>query len=30
MNSMVYICYIIYGDYMIMCVLAIGDDKLAM
>jgi hypothetical protein len=27
---MVYICYIIYRDYMIMCMLTIGDDELAM
>ena len=26
---MVYICYIIYSDYMMMCVLAVGDDELA-
>jgi hypothetical protein len=26
---MVYICYIIYRDYVIMCVLAVGDDELA-
>jgi hypothetical protein len=26
---MVYICYMIYLDYVIMCVLAVGDDELA-
>ncbi len=26
---MVYICYIIYMDYMVICVLAVGDDELA-
>jgi hypothetical protein len=26
---MVYICYIIYSDYVMMCVLAVGDDELA-
>jgi hypothetical protein len=26
---MVYICYIIYRDYVMMCVLAVGDDELA-
>ena len=29
MNSMIYICYIIYRDYVITCVLAVGDDELA-
>jgi hypothetical protein len=27
---MVYIYYITYRDYMIMCVLAMGDDEVAM
>jgi hypothetical protein len=27
---MVYICYIIYLNYVIMCVLTVGDDELAM
>jgi hypothetical protein len=26
---MIYICYIIYRDYVITCVLTIGDDELA-
>jgi hypothetical protein len=26
---MIYICYIIYRDYVITCMLAVGDDKLA-
>jgi len=26
---MVYICYIIYMDYVVICVLAVGDDELA-
>jgi hypothetical protein len=26
---MIYICYIIYRDYVITCVLAVGDDELA-
>ncbi len=26
---MVYICYIIYRDYVIICVLAVRDDELA-
>ncbi len=26
---MVYICYIIYMDYVVICVLAIGDNELA-
>jgi hypothetical protein len=26
---MVYICYIIYMDYVITCVLTVGDDELA-
>ena len=25
---MVYICYIIYGDYVITCVLTVGDNEL--
>ncbi len=25
---MVYICYIIYMDYVVICVLAVGDDEL--
>jgi hypothetical protein len=24
-----YICYIIYMDYVVICVLAVGDNKLA-
>ena len=26
---MIYICYIIYRDYVVTCVLAVGDDELA-
>jgi hypothetical protein len=26
---MVYICYIIYLDYVILCMLAVGDNELA-
>jgi hypothetical protein len=26
---MIYICYIIYGDYIAKCVLAVGNDELA-
>ncbi len=28
MNSMIYIYYIIYRDYVVTCVLAVGDDEL--
>ncbi len=26
---MIYICYIIYRDYLVTCMLAVGDGKLA-
>jgi hypothetical protein len=26
---MVYICYIIYRNYVVICVLAVGDDEFA-
>jgi hypothetical protein len=26
---MIYICYIIYRDYMAICMLTVGDDELA-
>jgi len=29
MNPMIYICYIIYYGNVVMCMLAVGDDELA-